>query len=162
ADVQLVGIHLPQAGIERGRLTRTGGTGDEDDPVRLVDLIFPDRHLVFSKSKILEVYVNRAIIQNTQHALFAVGAGERAHAQVNLPAVNHRADSAVLRQAALGDVEVGHDLQSRDDRSVHRVRRVHRLEEHAVNAVTHLQSLFLGLNVNIAGALLNRVGNQVV
>ena len=45
---------------------------------------------------------------------------------------------------------------------VHRVRRVHRLEEDAVDAVADLERLFLGLDVDVAGALLDRVEDQVV
>ena len=40
-------------------------------------------------------------------------------AQIDVPAVDHGADAAVLGQAAFGDVEVGHDLEARDDGGVH-------------------------------------------
>jgi hypothetical protein len=39
---------------------------------------------------------------------------------------------------------------------------IHRLEEDAVDAQPDFQRLFLGLDVNVAGALLDRVGDQVV
>ena len=47
--------------------------------------------------------------------LLAVRGRQGADAQVDVPAVDHGADAAVLGQAALGDVQVGHDLEARDD-----------------------------------------------
>jgi hypothetical protein len=38
------------------------------------------------------------------------------NAQVELLALHAQHDAAVLRQAALGDVELGHDLDARDHR----------------------------------------------
>jgi hypothetical protein len=61
-------------------------------------------------------------------------------------------DAAVLRQAALGDVEVGHDLDARGDRVLQLERRLHHLVEHAVDAVADAELLLVGLDVDVARA----------
>src|SRR5205823_5986218 len=102
------------------------------------------------KTQVFQRNVDRAVIENTHDALLAVRGGQCAHAQVDLAVGDGRANTAVLRQSAFADVQVRHDLQSRDDRGVHRVRRGHRLEQNAVNAVTDAEKLFFRLDVNIA------------
>ncbi len=66
-------------------------------------------------------------------------------------------DTSVLREAALGDVELAHDLETRCDRVLELERRGHLLDEDAVDAVTNAELLLVRLDVNIARALLDRV-----
>src|SRR5437762_2351011 len=80
------------------------------------------------------VHVDGAVVENTHHDLLARRARQGGKSQVDLSAVHDGADASVLRQPPLGDVEVRHDLQTADDRRVHLVGRVHRLEQDAVDA----------------------------
>jgi hypothetical protein len=66
------------------------------------------------------------------------------------------ADAAVLRQALLGDVELGHDLQARDQRRVQRAVGLHHLAQRAVDAEAHRAAALVGLDVDVAGAVLAR------
>ncbi len=67
-------------------------------------------------------------------------------------AVELHADAAVLRDALLGDVEVGEDLDARGDGG-DRVRGHRRgLLEHAVDAVADAQLLLVGLEVDVGAA----------
>ena len=64
-------------------------------------------------------------------------------------------EAAVLRDALLGDVELRHDLDAADDRLVvPLVDRLHRLVEHAVDAVLdhHLGVARLDVDVARRGA----------
>ena len=60
-------------------------------------------------------------------------------------------DAAVLRQALLGDVQLGHDLQARDDRrlEVLDLRRDRGFHQHAVNAVADAQLVLERLDVDV-------------
>ena len=63
------------------------------------------------------------------------------------------AEAAVLRHAALGDVQLAHDLDTRDDGRVVLLRdRLHGLLQHAVDAVLDDHGVVARLDVNIAGA----------
>ena len=62
----------------------------------------------------------------------------------------HR-DASILRPAALGDVEFGHDLQTRYQRLMELVRYLDLVGEHAIDAVAHDDALGPGLDVNIGG-----------
>ena len=64
-------------------------------------------------------------------------------------------DAAVLRQAALGDIQLGHQLQARDDGGLQLARRRFLVEEHAVDAVADAEFLLERLDVDVAGALLD-------
>ena len=65
-------------------------------------------------------------------------------------------------QATLGDVEVAHDLQARHDAGDHAPRDGHRLHEHAVDAEAHAHRAVLGLEVDVRGALLDGLGDDLV
>ena len=64
-------------------------------------------------------------------------------------------DAAVLRQAPLGDVEVGHDLDARGDGEGQVPRRRHHLVEHAVGADADLELVLERLEVQVAGVVLD-------
>src|ERR1041385_998239 len=65
-------------------------------------------------------------------------------------------EAAVLRDALLGDVELRHDLDARDDRGVMAlVDRVERLVEDAVDAVFDDHLVVARLDVNVRGAALD-------
>ncbi len=72
------------------------------------------------------------------------------------------ADAAVLRQALLGDVELGHDLQARDQRRVQRLVGLHHLAQRAVDAKAHRARALVGLDVDVARAVLGGLREQRV
>ena len=72
-------------------------------------------------------------------------------------AVVAHAEAAVLRHAALGDVELAHDLDARDDGGVVFLGDgLHGLLQHAVDAVLDDHRVVARFDVNIAGAPLQR------
>ena len=72
------------------------------------------------------------------------------------PLIAH-AETSVLRHAALGDVQLAHDLDTRDDGGVVLLGDgLHGLLQHAVNAVLDDHGVVARLDVNIAGAPLQR------
>ena len=69
---------------------------------------------------------------------------------------------AVLRQAPLGDVQPGQDLDARDQRLGQRLRGGVNLAQQAVYAHPHGQSVAKRLDVNVAGAKLHRLFKEIV
>jgi hypothetical protein len=66
-------------------------------------------------------------------------------------------ETAVLGHAALGDIELAHDLDAGKDGLVMLARNGrHGGLQHAVDAVLHMQAVVVGLEVNIGSAALER------
>ena len=66
-------------------------------------------------------------------------------------------DAAVLRHAALGDVQLRHDLEARDERRLELHRRLHDLLQRAVDAVAHADVVLEALEVDVRRAALHRI-----
>jgi hypothetical protein len=72
------------------------------------------------------------------------------------------ADAPVLRDPALGDVDVGHDLQRLMTPGLDRAGRAHHLVEHAVDAVADPQVLLARLDVDVGRAVRDRLRDEQV
>src|SRR5690606_35532331 len=106
-------------------------------------------------TQVLEIQGCGGVVEHAHHNLFAPHRGQRRHAQVNLAALMRDRETAVLRLAALGDVDVGHDLDARDHAVLDGLARTLHLMEHTVNAVPDAEVLLCRLNVNIGCTVLN-------
>ena len=71
-------------------------------------------------------------------------------------------DAAVLRRAALGDVEPAHDLQAADDRALLRGRDDRELTDDSVDAPAHDEAARLGREVDVRGAERERALDRLV
>jgi hypothetical protein len=71
-------------------------------------------------------------------------------------------DAPVLRHAALGDVHLGHHLEARREARRQVARRLDHLAQDAVGAEAHAVVLFVGLEVDVRGALLDGVDQHLV
>ena len=96
------------------------------------------------------------------HDALAVDARQRHDAQVDVAAVHDQADAAVLRQALLGDVEFGHDLHARDHAGGHPARHGRDVLQHAVDPEAHADFLAVGGEVDVRGAALDRLADDLV
>ena len=72
------------------------------------------------------------------------------------------AGAAVLRQPPLGDIEAGQDLDARDDGARHVRRRGARFRQHAVDAQANVQTAAERLDVDVGGAGIEAVEQQLV
>src|SRR2546427_286601 len=70
--------------------------------------------------------------------------------------------STVLREAALGDVQVGHDLDARDDRGLQRLGRRHHVVQQTVDPVARLHTAAVRLDVNVAGTVADGLADDHV
>ena len=92
-------------------------------------------------------------VQHAQDDALAVLRGQGGDAQVHAPVGDLRLDAPVLGQPGLGDVEVRHDLDAGDDRQGQVARRRGHLVQRAVHAVTDLELVLEGLEVDVARAV---------
>ncbi len=71
-------------------------------------------------------------------------------------------EAAPLRGAALGDVDVGEDLDAGHDPGVDGAGRRHRVVEETVHAVANDELALVGLDVDVGGALLQGLTDHLV
>src|SRR5690606_2572745 len=161
-DVDLRGVDLGQCRVERGRLTGARGAGDQHHAVRVHDR----RHEVALRfrlhAELLEVERQVALVEDTEHDLLAEDHGQGRDTEVDDLVLQLELDAAVLRDAALGDVQVREDLDARGQRCLHLERRLHDLLEHAVDSVADPDLLFVWLDVDVGSAAHHGVGQDAV
>src|SRR5581483_9105292 len=106
------------------------------------------------------------LVEQPHDDLFAPERGQGGDAVVELFLLSvdghFEHDAAVLRQALLADVELGHDLDARSDGVFQFHGRRHDGLQHAVNAEADAVLLLVRLHVDVAGAALDRVGKDEV
>ena len=83
------------------------------------------------------------------------------NAEIHEAAFVTHAEAAVLRDAALGDIQLAHHLDARKNRGVPFLgERLHGVLQHAVNAVLHDDFGVARFDVDVAGAALERRENH--
>src|SRR5262249_44933063 len=140
-DVLGVVVQALERGIERGGLAGAGGTGDQNDAVRLVDELIHGGLGVRIHAEGVQVEPACLLVENTQHHALAVPGGDGRYAYVDRTAGDFQADAAILRQALLGDVEARHDLHARHHERRNRAARLQHLAQHAIDAEADHQAV---------------------
>ena len=102
------------------------------------------------------------LVEHAHHDALAVDARQRHDAQVDVAAVDDQADAPVLGQALLGDVQLGHDLDARDHAGGHPPRHGGDVLQDAVDPEAHAQLAPFGREVDVGGAALDRLGDELV
>ena len=85
----------------------------------------------------MKLLAHRFLVEDTEHRIFAVDRRHDGNTEVDrtLGVTVLHAETAVLRNTALRDVQLAHHLDTGDDRSVMFASdRRHGLRQHAVNA----------------------------
>ena len=115
------------------------------------------------QAELRELLAHRLFVEHAEHRVFAVNRRHDRDAEIDQPALVAHAETAVLRNAPLGDIEFAHDLDTRDDRRMPVLRdRRHRVMQHAVDAVLDRDFLVARFDVNIAGPPFQRVEDRGV
>ena len=92
------------------------------------------------------------LVEDTHDDRFAVAGRDGRDAQVQLAALHLDLDAAVLRDAALGKLHVGHELEALQDCALEAARRGFLLAQHAVDAVADAEARLHRLEVDVGGA----------
>ena len=154
-----------QDAVQRGGLARTRGAADVEQTIGLAHRGFQPRLVVRGEAQLLQG--NRlARRQNPHHHVFHTTCGrDGGHAQFDIQrAVFFELDLAVLGLAALGDVEVAHDLQARHHGLAEMRRHLHIGRQTAVHpkANAGLELARHGLDVDVGGLLVVGVDDDLV
>src|SRR6185369_3228038 len=101
----------------------------------------------------MELLAHRFFVEYAEHGVFTVNRRHNRYAEVDGTRVIAHAEASVLRNATLGNVQFGHDLDTRNDGGVmfFRDRRHGRLQ-HAIDAVLDDDRVIARFDVNIGSA----------
>ncbi len=116
-DLVFVALDLVERGIERRGLAGAGGAGDQHHAVGLANIAAEAAQIVFAKShhverEFAELLAHRLFVEHAQHGIFAVNCGHDGDAEIDEAALVAHAKTSVLRYAALGDIQLAHDLDA--------------------------------------------------
>ena len=155
-DLEVRAVDLVEAGVERGGFPGAGGTRDQDNAVGPVDQRLEGLRGGSRKAQPVERQEDRRAVQESHDDGLTVDRGHGGDADVHPPASGRRdADTSVLRQATLGDVQLGHDLDARGQRGLQPPRGSFLVVQQPVDAVAHAQAVLEGLDVDVG-----RVGGE--
>ena len=101
-----------------------------------------------------------SLVENSKNDLFAEQRGQRRHAVVDNLVAHLQLDAAVLRDATLGDVELRHDLEARDQRRLELHRRLHHFLQRAVDTIANSDLVLEAFEVNVRSPATNRIGKN--
>ena len=161
-DVHVRRVDGVDARVERGGLAGSGRSSDQHHAVRLVDRGVELVEAPVVEAELRQIELQRLLVENSENRLFAEDRGECRDAEIDLAIAVAELDAAVLRQPALGDVEVRHDLQTGEDRCLQPFRWRQHFVQHAVHPEPDPENLLVRLEVNVGGALLDRVDQHHV
>ena len=156
-------VDFGQRRVQRRGLARAGGARYQQHAVGFLRQVAQrdERRRVepqrFERERAVG-FDHRALVEDTDHRIFAVNARHDRHAQVDVAPGRLDTEAPVLRHAALGDIEFGQHFQARDD-VLGQLDAAHcrRVIEHAVDAVFHGQAAGRAFQVDVRGAGFQRV-----
>ena len=163
-DLAVRTVQLVERCIERRGLAASRRPGDQEDPVRPLDELVEAPVVFLAETKVANADLDVVFVQKTHDHRLAMIGGQNTDTdiQVLLGFVQHHFDPAVLRPAFFRDVDRPHDLQTCQNGSVKPAWWAFALDEHAVDAVPDADAVLEGLDVDIAGPQLDRLGENEI
>ncbi len=158
------GIDGTEKGVEGGGFAGAGRARDEENAVGLDDDLADVVFLFLGEAEFLQAQENFAAGEEAQGDAFAIDRGDGGNADVNFLPLDADIDATVLGEAFFGDVHAGHDLDAGDERRLVtlQLRRHGGLMEDAVNAIADAQLVLLRLEMDVSGAVLEGLPNDLV
>ena len=151
-----------QRGVQRGGFAAAGRAGDENPALRLAQRGAVDVQMLLRHPQLRQPAHGNGFVQNPNHHFFAEMRQERGDAQINLALKKIDADAPVLRLAMFGNIQPGDDLNARNQGQLQPFRNANPFAQQAVNAIPDVQMLGGRLEMNIAGAFFDAVGDNHV
>ena len=155
-------IQLGQRRIQGGGLAGTGRSGHKQDAVGLGQQGVEALQRIRLKTHLVEIQAHTGAVQNPHHHAFAMHSGHGGDTQVELPPLHTHLDAAVLRQAALGNIQVRQQLDPRIDRGTQARRHDLGVVNDTVHAVAHMQAIVKRLQVDVRGTHVNHAADDGV
>ena len=158
-DLVFVVLDFAEGGVEGGGFAGAGGAGDQHHAVGFVDVAAELDEVGFAEKPTTssESLANFSLIDSLSSTRSTASSPWMVGMMETRKSIRRRfvadAETAVLRDAALGDIEFAHDLDARNDGGVPVLRDGrHGVVEHAVDAVLDGDFLVARFDVDIAGA----------
>ena len=155
-DVDVGGVHLAERGIQGHRLARAGGAAMEDHAVGLADALAVLGKVFVGETEHGQRQGGLLLVQDTHDHLLAVLHRPGSDAKVDVHVLLRVAledNASVLRQPALRDVQVAHDLEAGDEGVGRLLGQPQFFLAQAVDAVADEQLLLHRLDVDVRRAL---------
>src|SRR6266849_1716920 len=156
------GVEAKQTRIERRRLAASRRAGDEEDALRPVEEIEKDLERVRPEPKDSEILDEVGAVEDAHRHALAVERRDGGDAQIIVLPADGDPDAAVLRQAALGDVELRHDLDARDDGGAQPGRRRRALTQEAVDPVANDEAVVEGFDMDVGRTAFDAARDQEI
>src|SRR5712672_397467 len=154
-DLVFVGFNLVNCGVQSGGLTRARRTRHQHHPVWLADVPAKLPHIVLRKAHHVETEVGKffrqgLLVENAKDRVFSVAGGHDGNAEVHETALVTNAESPVLRNTPLGDVQFTHYLDAGNDCGEPILgNRGHRMHQDAINSIFNGHLDVAGFDVNV-------------
>ena len=160
-DLEVFALQLLHGRIQRGGFARTGGARDQKNAVRHAQQLAHGLQRWGREVQAFEREQIKVLFQQTHdHGLTEHG-GNGGHARVHFLAVHPQFGPPVLGHAALGDVELGQNLDARDNGGrILVVDLVNRIKL-AIHTDAHDRLLFIRLDVNVRCLCGHRLGQDL-
>ena len=156
------GVDTREGGVERGGFTRAGRAGDQHNAVRLVHQLV---YLVKGNAlhaELFKIETARILIQQTQHHAFAMAGRQGRDTHIHRTTRQSQRDTPILRQAFFGNVQLGHNFETRHHCGMQGAVRLDHILQCAVNTVTHDRAGFKRLDVDVRSIVTHGLGQQGV
>ena len=108
-------VQLVQRGVERGRLARARRARHQNDPVRAADQALELPEVLVGEAQLPQADLDVVLVQHPHDDRLPVVGGDDAHPKVEFLLAHGDLDPAVLGAASLGDVQLGENLDARED-----------------------------------------------
>ena len=161
-DLVLFVLDFHQRAVQRRGFTAAGRPSYQHHSIWLADVAAEFLYVALGESDDLETQrseflADRFLVENTDDRVFAMNRGHDRYTKVNRSPFVSRLEAAVLRDAPLGNVELRHDFDSRNDRRMVLLRdRRHGFAQRPVDAVLHADFGVSRFDVDVTGAALER------
>src|SRR5215213_49630 len=156
-DVLLRGVQLFECGVERRGLARTCRPRNQGGPVRPAEHGLETLVVPLLEAQLPQIRLDADRIEQPQHDLLTEGRGQGGDPEVYLLATEFYREAPILGQPLLRDVHLGQQLEPGRYAVLELGRDRHDLPQDAVYPETDRHLARLGLNVDVRGAVTDRV-----
>src|SRR5579875_488866 len=162
-DIRVLAVEDLQSRVQRDGLAAARRPRHQDHALRLREVL--EVQLLLEGLVAERVDPKRRLrgIEDAHHDLLAEERRAGAHAEVDRPVLRQlHLDAPILRHTPLGDVEARHHLQTRGELPRELYRGLSDILQHPVHAVADAIALLVGLEVDVRGALADRIEHDLV
>src|SRR5581483_4629516 len=150
--------------VQRGCFSATCWARDQHHAIWFFDITAESAEIVFVETynvqdELVKLLAHRLFVEYAQYRIFTMNRWHDGNAEIDgaLRLSVLHTETSVLRHAALGDVELAHNFNARNNsRMMLAGNRWHGLREHAVNAELDGSRVVASFDMNVAGSALKR------